>query len=279
MSEKWLAHYLSPIAKILLFALFLLICALPFGLIADFNFVPRIEDTLLSNVVMHSFLVIIVLGALLMTFKVLPPLDFHDVFVRKANAFDGFAKGSGVGFCIMLLVAGLIFMSGNVNFVKTVISWDQIGLYLIYFMLVALFEELMFRSYPLYALIASYPVWLVVLLNGLLFAMVHLGNSGLTAVGIINIALAGILLSLITLQKQNISWAIGIHFSWNFTQSIILGYKVSGNEVAGLVKALPKGESFLSGGAFGIEGSIWCTAVLLVYISWLIFKEKSLRKL
>ena len=268
-----LGFYLTPILKVWLFMFFLLLCTVPFGLISQLNFLPSITYPILADVVVQASLVLVVLGALLMMFKVLPNLDFYQVFIRKSNAFPEFFKGVGVGFFIMVLCALLLYANGNVKFVKAVISWDALCLYLIYFLLISAFEEFLFRSYPLLALSERYPLWFAIFVNGLLFALAHFANPGITALGVINITLAGMFFALYTLQKHNIAWAVGVHFAWNFTQAVILGYNLSGNEMSGFVKAMPQGADYFSGGKFGIEGSVFCTAILVLCISWLIYKN------
>ncbi len=274
MSESKLSLYLAPVLKILLFVFFLLACAIPVGLIAQLNFLPTIKSPILADVLTQVGMVFVVLGALLMIFKVLPNLDFYEVFIRKERALSDFAKGTAVGFGIMVLCAATLYLSGNVTFILAVISWDIVFLYLVYFFLIAIFEEFMFRSYPLFVLSERYPLWLAIFLNGFLFASAHLANPEISLLGLFNILLVGVLLSLYTLQKGNISWAVGIHFGWNFTQAVILGYKVSGNNIGGAVEAIPKGADYLSGGNFGLEGSIVCTLFLAIYIVWLVYGNK-----
>ena len=252
---------------------FLIICTVPFGLISQFNFLPSISSPILADIVAQFSLVIIVLGALLMMFKVLPDLNFYQVFIRKSDALSEFFKGTIIGLLIMVICALLLYLNGNVSFQKAAISWDSVCLYLIYFLLISVFEEFLFRSYPLFALSERYPLWFAILVNGLLFAFAHFANPGITVLGVVNITLAGMLFALYTLQKHHIAWAVGVHFAWNFTQAIVLGYNLSGNEMSGFVKAVPKGADFLSGGKFGIEGSIFCTILLLGYISWLVYRK------
>lgn len=268
-----LGYYLMPIIKIWLFMFFLLLCTVPFGLIAQLNFLPAITYPVLADIVVQSSLVLVVLGALLMMFKVLPDLNFHQVFIRRPEIFSGFLKGSGVGFGIISLCALLLYANGNVVFEKAGISLGDTFLYIVYFLLIAIFEEFLFRSYTLFALSERYPLWFAVFVNGLLFALAHFGNPGVTVLGIVNITLAGMLFAIYTLQKQNVSWALGVHFAWNFVQAIVLGYNVSGNQMPGFVKAIPQGETYFSGGKFGIEGSVCCTLFLLACIGWLIYKD------
>lgn len=272
--EDKLIYYLTPIFRVALFILFSFLCAIPFGLIAEWNFLPPIANELFKELLLQASLVLIVVSALLMVFKVMPSLDFYTVFIKKKGALGGFLKGSLIGLLIMLLCVAILYVNGNVSFSANHIPLGVFILYLFYFILIAIFEEFFFRTYPLYALVERFPVWYVIILNGMLFGLAHLGNPDVTILGIFNICLAGMLFSIYTLQKQNISWAVGIHFGWNFTQGILLGYKVSGNDLPGVMKAKPLGVEYFSGGNFGVEGSIFCTFILIVLIAWLVFNYK-----
>lgn len=273
IEDSKLGYYLMPVLKIWLFMFFLLVCTVPFILILQLNFLPSVSYPVVTDILAQLSLITIVLGALLMMFKVLPSLDFYQVFIRKERVLSDFLKGTGIGFCIMVLCAALLYLNGNVSFEQASMSWNMVCLYLIYFLLISVFEEFLFRSYPLYALSERYPLWFAIFVNGLLFALAHFANPGLTVLGMVNITLAGMLFSIYTLQKQNVGWAIGIHFSWNFTQAIVLGYNVSGNNTSGLVKAVPKEAEYLSGGSFGLEGSIYCTILLIIWIVWLYYRS------
>ncbi|MFN0292314.1 lysostaphin resistance A-like protein [Pedobacter helvus] len=273
IEDSKLGYYLVPVLKIWVFMFFLLLCIIPFGLLLQFNFLPTIAHPIVNDIIAQLSLVVIVLGALLMMFKVFPDLGFYQVFIRKTSVLPEFFKGVGLGLVLMLLCALLLYANGNVVFEKANISGDTVCLYLLYFLLISAFEELLFRSYPLFALAERYPLWFAVLVNGLLFAFAHFANPGITALGALNITLAGMLFAIYTLQKRNIAWAVGVHFAWNFTQAVILGYNLSGNKMSGFVKAMPKGVDYLSGGEFGIEGSAICTVFLVGCISWLFYRK------
>lgn len=270
-----LGYYLMPVLKVWLYLFFLLLCTVPFGLIAQFEFLPSIPNPIVSDIVVQCSLVLVVLGALLMMFKVLPDVDFYDVYIKKQNSAKGFLKGVAFGFGIMVVCGTILYINGSVSFQKAAIPLEAVLLNLVYFFLIALFEEFLFRSYPLQAFSDRYPLWFAVLANGLLFAFAHLANPELSILGLTNIALAGVLFALHTIQKRNIAWAVGAHFAWNFTQAIILGYNLSGNKMSGFVKASPIGADFVSGGKFGIEGSVFCTLLLVVSIAWLVYKGKN----
>jgi len=261
-----LIYYLSPILKVGLFLLFIILCRLPFELIQNFKFISFPVSPVFSEVIFQATLVLSVLGALLMIFQTFKTINFARVFVVKKNMVSAFLKGSLIGFLLIVCCAIFALLNGNVVFSVgsiTPIAW--IG-YLLFFIAVAVFEELTFRSYPLFIFAERYPLFFAVLMNGILFGLAHLANPNFNGLAMLNITLAGSLFALLVLQPRNISWAIGFHFAWNFTQGILLGYKVSGIDAAGLLKATPVGSVYLSGGNFGMEGSLFCTVILLAGI-------------
>ena len=54
---------------------------------------------------------------------------------------------------------------------------------------------------------------------------------------------------------------IGIHIAWNFTEGGIFSVAVSGGNAQGLLQAKLTGADWLTGGAFGAEGSIVALAM------------------
>lgn len=254
---------------------FLLLCFVPVMLIAQLNFLPPLPSALFSDIALQLGMVLVVLGALMMMFRLFPSLDFYAVYIRKQYALPSFIKGVFIGSGIILACAALLYFNGNVSFEKQSINWLVMLPYIIYFLLIAAFEEFLFRSYPLHAFAERYPLWFAVFFNSILFTLAHAANPGVTPIGLTNIMLASILLGLYVLHKQNIAWAVGIHFGWNFTQAIALGYNVSGNAIEGVgIKAMPIGENYLSGGGFGVEGSVFCTALLVLLLLRLAYKYR-----
>ena len=101
-------------------------------------------------------------------------------------------------------------------------------------------------------------------LQALIFAFVHRGNPGMSALSLLNIALAGVLLGALYWRQGGLFGAWTFHFLWNF------GLAASGLPVSGVTTTpalLPLGiagarEDLVSGGRFGPEGSLVATLAL-----------------
>jgi len=267
-------YLLKPIIRLLLFVFYLFLWAIPVGFLTQLPLFKFQEGSLPSLFFSEISLTFMAIGALFMIFQTYPTRNFERVFVVKNNLLSGFLKGTGIGLALILACTGLMFINGNVDFFYTKFEVSSILSYLIFFIFVGISEEFVFRTFPLVVFAERYKIWVSIFLNGLLFGLIHISNPNFSVFAMINITLCGIVFALITLQKKNIWWSVGMHFGWNFCQGTLLGFKVSGIDAPGLMVSRPVGNATFSGGNFGIEGSVLCTFILVLYLVWLIRKQK-----
>jgi len=112
---------------------------------------------------------------------------------------------------------------------------------------------------------------LPILAASLLFGLVHMANPGHTWIATLNTAIAGIWLSIALFRSGSLWLPIGLHWGWNWCQGLLLGMPVSGlgSDESGLYVPSPlhlevSGAEWLSGGTYGVEGSIFATGALLL---------------
>lgn len=131
----------------------------------------------------------------------------------------------------------------------------------------ALSEELMFRGLPLVLLAGVLGRWPAVLLTSIAFGLSHLGNPDITALGVVNISLAGVLLGTVFFAPGGIWTAWGAHLGWNLSLAA-LGAPVSGLPLPiPLLKYHSGGPAWLSGGAFGPEGGVLASVAMLAGVA------------
>lgn len=120
----------------------------------------------------------------------------------------------------------------------------------------AVTEELLFRGLLLQGLERWCGSGVALAITAVLFGVIHMFNPGATLWTGFAIAVeAGVLLGATFLWLRSIWAAVGLHFAWNTTVGL-LGVPVSGHASPGLLIAEPTGPDLLTGGRFGIEGSI-----------------------
>ena len=130
-------------------------------------------------------------------------------------------------------------------------------------------EELLCRVYMYQKIKETYPEIVAIIANSLLFAFLHLFNTGVTYLSLANIALVGIAYSLLIYYFDSPWCAMMAHASWNFTQNILFGLPNSGVVSSYSVFTLDAAnarDSFAYSTSFGVEGTVTACLVLLISI-------------
>jgi hypothetical protein len=123
-------------------------------------------------------------------------------------------------------------------------------------------EELIFRGVGFRILEDVLGSWAALGISTLIFGAIHLTNQDATLNGGLGIAIEALILPVLYLYTRSLWWTIGAHFAWNVTEGMIYGSIVSGTgRTPGWIQAQWLGPDWLTGGAFGIEGSVVLMAV------------------
>jgi membrane protease YdiL (CAAX protease family) len=189
------------------------------------------------------------------------------LFVPPRRALPEFLFGTIWGFLLILGCAAIIMAVTDVTHAPgTGFPWRELVLV---FVPAAVHEELLFRGYAFQKLHQRSRVFAIVFLAAV-FAALHSGNEAVTALGLTNIFLGGVLLGLAWERYRRLWFPIGLHLAWNLATGPLLGHEVSGYEsLQTLFVERGTGPEILTGGEFGIEGSVIMTATELVAI-WLL---------
>lgn len=181
-----------------------------------------------------------------------------------------------IGFEVMFLGFMTLTLTDQLDFLVFQYNFTNLLLCLVYYMFVAFTEELLMRGYVLNNLLVSFDKYVALGISALLFSIMHVFNPELTWLGAVNIFLAGILLGLSYIFTKNLWFPIALHFSWNFFQGPIFGFRVTGNNFYSFLLTQYQTPTLWNGGAFGFEGSVLCSLLLLIAMGtvYMIFKDR-----
>ena len=183
----------------------------------------------------------------------------------------GFALAFIGGLFLILWLIGAINITGYVGF--------KPGVFIVSMMLfmAAFDEELIFRGYILNNMMESTSNrWIALAGSSLLFALLHSGNPSVwsTWVPMTELFAAGFILGISYTFTKNLWFPTFFHFGWNFFQGLF-GFEISGINVDSwkMISHENTGNvpDIVSGGAFGIEGSV-ITLSCTIICTYLIFK-------
>lgn len=193
----------------------------------------------------------------------------------KKNAVGEYFCGLGIGLAMFGTVVVIMLLSGEAtNFrFNASVSPFTVLLFFAGFVIQGASEEILVRSYFMISAAVSKGLLPAILVSSAAFALLHLGNPGISLLAIFNLFLFGVFAGLYFLRRGSIWGIAAIHTIWNFAQGNLFGCKVSGlaiQESVFLCDITGKGQLF-SGGAFGPEGGAGVTIVLTLGIVALLF--------
>jgi membrane protease YdiL (CAAX protease family) len=176
-------------------------------------------------------------------------------------------RGIGLGALMAMLAIGLAFVidRATVRYTGDWSLWPRVVLPLaVGLLLAALGEELVFRGYPLRRLADAIGPLPAMLILAALFGLAHAKNDNATFFSTVNVALAAIWLSFAFFSAGGMALAWGLHFGWNAGLAILFDAPVSGLAFSvPVVEYTPGRHPWVDGGAFGPEGGIVTTLVLI----------------
>lgn len=186
--------------------------------------------------------------------------------VRKQKLVPHYLQGLLIGIILMTAITLLSVLFG-INSIKLCsgINFGLIALYLLGFFVQGMSEEFIFRGYFMNSIGSGHSALLAVGISSVAFALAHTTNPGFGALPFVNLVLFGAFAGLYMILFDDIWGACAIHSIWNFTQGNFYGINVSGiSDTESVFRTTAKtSHAILTGGDFGIEGSIITTVVLL----------------
>ena len=201
----------------------------------------------------------------------------------KKKWFLEIVKGWGVGMLIFSLAFLMSYLFGGLELHSLDFSAGTI-LYVLstipFWFIQGGTEELLTRGWLLPIINKRSNLAIAIAVSSSLFGLMHLANAHVTFLSILSIILSGVFMALYMLKTDNLWGVAGLHGAWNFAQGNIYGLAVSGKSTGFSFfrfAAKPESADWISGGAFGTEGSLFASIVLLagiLYLAWQLKKEK-----
>lgn len=227
--------------------------------------------------IMSLYATIAMTGVVLLFCKLLQKRKMNTLGFRKKGLVKEYLCGLAAGFVLFSAAMLICVVTGSIK-MQGLSSNFTIGMFLLFtfgFMFQGMAEEVLCRGYLMVSIGRRYSMMVAIWVNAIFFAALHLGNSGIGVLPLINLTLFGVLASVYYIKRDNI-WGVGaLHSIWNLVQGNFYGIRVSGIETTCTVfsSEVIEGKELINGGAFGLEGGIAVTIVLLVGTIGLLFMK------
>ncbi|MCA9800641.1 MAG: CPBP family intramembrane metalloprotease [Cyanobacteria bacterium HKST-UBA02] len=259
--DRWTIVW-SLLRVAIFFVLFIGLYLLLFQVIAatgiDFRFLGSMADTVQELIVLVMALLLICVCSGRFDTKLLADLGLKNERM-PANLLAGFVLGA----ILVVAIIGGIFALGGYR-VQSVALDPGVFSYLIFFLVVAVLEEVVFRGFIFSTLEKGIGTTGGVIVASLIFGFAHMINpaNGLPffdkAFSCLVLSFeSGLPLNLAFLVSRNLWLPIGIHWAWNFFEGPVFGAYVSGHDLGtALVHSRLEPGFLLGGGLFGPESSL-----------------------
>lgn len=188
------------------------------------------------------------------------------------GAEPGLLRGLGIGTALSLAVVGVLVAAGALDITGS----TKLGALLKPLSeqaMVAIMEELLFRAVLFRIIEERWGTLASLLANVMLFALAHLPNEHITALAVLNTGVAGLALSAAWLLTRSLWLPVGVHFAWNYMFDGVLGVPVSGHAARGWLQVQMSGPEWLSGGPYGVEGSLATLLVWGIAAAWMLQRQ------
>ncbi|HEM2741933.1 TPA: CPBP family intramembrane metalloprotease [Streptococcus suis] len=196
--------------------------------------------------------------------------------IRKKGALKDFLLGWGIGAAMLITCVLLMWGFGAIRISSVQFSPQLFGEFLVLVLAWSVqgtTEELHARGWMFSSLAAKHNIPVGILVSSLFFTFLHLGNDGISLIPLLDLTLFAILACLVMLKTGNL-WVIGgLHAAWNCFQGNVFAFPVSGTQAGqAFIAVETSGPDWLSGGAFGVEGSIISLLIQAGIITWLVYE-------
>ena len=191
---------------------------------------------------------------------------------RGRAALDMFLLGLAIGAATIFAVVAAELERGRARSaglgpgLASPAALGGIALLLLAFAVQASAEELLFRGWLLSAVARKFNVTTAVVLSSAVFAFLHF-SPGQPLLVTVNVILFALFACCWALKAGNIWGVMGWHAGWNWLLATGFELPVTGLDAhlpALIVKLVPAGPDYLTGGPQGPEGSIFCTGFFLI---------------
>jgi uncharacterized protein len=257
--KRWLVF--SPLARIIIYAACFFAATYSLSHLASaLHLIGKDSSPLEHNVFILALELISILLVYVIAVRLIERRRVSELALRQLPAYS--ILGFIAGFLLLSTMSLLLWLMGSYHILS--INHDAVWLPSLLGIGIAtgIGEETIFRGVLYRISEEGLGTWGALIISALFFGGAHLNNPNATTWSAVAIAIeAGILLALVFHLTRSLWVVIGLHAAWNFSEGPIYGFAVSGFNVKSIIVPSITGSDWVTGGKFGVEGSVVAVGV------------------
>lgn len=265
--KKIVAFFLCYIVGLLVAEQIIILLHFPFGknmLVGD-----AFDSRTITLISYYGYIVIS--GIVVIYWKLIEKKPLSEMGLTRH--FGNYFAGAITGILLLAISVIFIILTGNIKYYGIFENSDilVIILFIAAFMIQGATEEFLCRGLILHTLKEKTSLGIAIAVSTIMFIIPHwsslfAGETIYGAIGIANLVLISIILSMLTIHFKSIWVACGLHSFWNAVLYSVLGLNLSGNTktVTAIFNMQSTGNNIWNGGEYGIEASMITTGVLAI---------------
>jgi hypothetical protein len=178
---------------------------------------------------------------------------------------------------VMIWMAGGYTAQGYAVAFSSPLALVNITILLLCFIIQAGVEEVIFRGWLMSVLARKFNVFIAIAGTCIVFAALHFGRQTPWHDTVLTLAFS--LFACVWALKAGSIWSVmGWHAGWNWLLAVGFEVPVTGLDAkmpALLVKLVPQGPAYLTGGAQGPEGSVVCGLFFAIAIGVVLWRHRA----
>ena len=195
-------------------------------------------------------------------------------FPRRAEWRREWAMGLATGWGIALVCVLPLVVFGGISVTISVqpSAWLGLAADAVFFAFAAMAEEIAFRGYGFQRFVEAVGPLGATLVFAAYYALVQAMTPGHNRASVMVSVALGLVLATAYLRTRALWLSWGLNFGWKASRALLFGLAVSGDgSHSSVVQSDPMGPLWLSGGAFGLDGS-WFALLILIMALPLVFR-------
>ncbi|MES2957385.1 MAG: CPBP family intramembrane glutamic endopeptidase [Pseudomonadota bacterium] len=186
------------------------------------------------------------------------------------RALPELGEGLLAGAAMVLAVVGSLALLGVYRFHGLSTPGAEVAAGFAEMVFVGVFEELLSRAIVFRLVERSLGTAAALAISSLMFGLAHAPSDTAGALSVAIAVVAGVFFAAAFLFTRRLWLCMGLHVGWNFTLGYVFAIAVSGHPGKGFLVGELSGPAWLTGGAYGLEASVFTLLALLFVGGWLL---------